>query len=141
MSSFFNMFTKFTTRNLNEYNKIIDVIVSCETPSHHNTAKNMIEQFAKNCDHRIHMLWKNAWIGLLDLSFNGFREYNSYKMTTNVQIESVINHCNEWLTQYTQWEQEEKEQEEKQEQKKRAKIDIIGFSPLFKKKKSKRKSE
>ena len=81
-------------------------------------AKNMIEQFAKNCDHRLHILWKNAWYNLFKLNFKGFRKYQSYKLSTNIQIESVINHCNEWLTQYTQWEQEEKEQEEKREQKK-----------------------
>lgn len=137
MSSFFNMFIEFTTRNLNEYNKIIDVIVSCETPSHHNIAKNMIEQFAKNCDYRIHMLWKNAWYNLFKLNFKGFRKYQSYKLSTNIQIESVINHHNEWLNQYSLWEQEEKELEEKREQKKRSKIDIAGFSVLFKKKKRK----
>ena len=139
MSSFFNMFTKFTTKNLNEYNKIIETICSCENLSHHNVVKNMIEQFAKNCDHRLHLLWKNAWCGLLRLNFRGFEKYRSYKLSTNVQIESVINHCNEWLTQYKTWEQEEKDLEEKREQKKRAKIDIAGFSALFKKK-TKRKS-
>ena len=137
MSSFFNMFTEFTTRNLNEYNKIIKTIVSCENLSHHNVIKNMIEQFAKNCDHRIDLLWKNVWYELLRLNFKEFRKYQSYKLSTNTQIKSVINHCNEWLTQYNLWEQEEKDLEEKREQKKRAKIDIAGFSVLFKKKKRK----
>lgn len=134
------MYINFTSKNLNEYNKIIDTIVSCEKPSQYNMVKNMIEQFAKNCDHRIHMLWKNVWIKLLDLSFNGFKEYNSYKITTNIQIESIINHYNEWLTQYTNWELEEKENKEKHEQEKRIKKDIKGFSILFKKKPIRKKS-
>lgn len=137
MSSFFNMFTEFTTRNLNEYNKIIETIGSCENLSHHNVVKNMIEQFAKNCDHRIELLRKNAWHELFKLNFKGFRKYQSYKLSTNIQIKSVVNHCNEWLSQYNAWEQEEKDLEEKREQKKRAKIDIAGFSVLFKKKKRK----
>ena len=137
MSSFFNMFTEFTTRNLNEYNKIIETIGSCENLSHHNVVKNMIEQFAKNCDHRIELLRENAWHELFKLNFKGFRKYQSYKLSTNIQIKSVVNHCNEWLVQYNAWEQEEKDLEEKREQKKRAKIDITGFSVLFKKKKRK----
>lgn len=136
MSSFFIMYINFTSKNLNEYNKIIDVLMSCKTPSHHDIVKNMAKQFAKNCDHRLGMLRKYAWIKLLRFSLEGFKNYKSYKHSTDTQIESIIIHCNEWVTQYDQWVQEEKEKEEKD---KKSKIDIKGFKHLFKKKK--RKSE
>lgn len=136
MSSFFIMYINFTSKNLNEYNKIIDVLMSCKTPSHHDVVKTMVEQFAKNCDHRLRMLRKYAWIKLLRFSLVGFKNYKSYRHSTDTQIESIVIHCNEWVTQYDQWIQEEREKEEKD---KKSKIDIKGFKHLFKKKK--RRSE
>lgn len=138
MSSFFNMYIEYTDRNLKEYNKILITLISCQTLSQFDVVKNMAEQFARNCDHRQKTLKKNAWKDLLCLSTNGFRNYYSYVESTSIQIENVINHCNEWVHQYDEWLADEKKKEEEIELKKKTRKYISGFTDLFKKKRKKK---
>ena len=90
------MYMECADRNLKEYNKILSTLISCQTTSQFDVVKNMAEQFARNCDHRQKTLRKNAWKELLYFSTNGFCKYYDYVESTSIQIEGVINHCNEW---------------------------------------------
>ena len=130
------MYIEFTTKNLREYNKIIDVLVSCSKPEQFNITKNMVDNFARNCDFRLYKLNRRALFHFYSL--NIWKEYKSYRTTTNIQIESIVNHCNEWLKNYDEFLVEQKLQTEKEEQKKKSKKDIKGLASLFKKKSKKK---
>lgn len=130
------MYMEFTTKNLREYNKIINVLVSCSKPEQFNITKNMVDNFARNCDFRLYKLKRRALFHFYSL--NIWKEYKSYRTTTNIQIESIVNHCNEWLKNYDEFLVEQKLQTEKEEQKKKSKKDIKGLASLFKKKPKKK---
>lgn len=130
------MYIEFTTKNLREYNKIIDVLVSCSKPEQFDITKNMVDNFARNCDFRLYKLKRRALSHFYSL--NIWKEYKSYRTTSNIQIESIINHCNEWLKNYDEFLIEQKSQTEKEEQKKKSKKDIKGLASLFKKKSKKK---
>lgn len=130
------MYIEFTTKNLREYNKIIDVLVSCSKPEQFDITKNMVDNFARNCDFRLYKLKRRALSHFYSL--NIWKEYKSYRTTSNIQIESIINHCNEWLKNYDEFLAEQKLQTEKEEQKKKSKKDIKGLASLFKKKSKKK---
>ena len=130
------MYIEFTTKNLREYNKIIDVLVSCSKPEQFNITKNMVDNFARICDFRLYKLKRRALFLFYSLTI--WKEYKSYRTTTNIQIESIVNHCNEWLKNYDEFLVEQKLQTEKEEQKKKSKKDIKGLASLFKKKSKKK---
>ena len=134
------MYTEYTTRNLNEYYKLVSVIDGVKNPEQYDAFKNMVEQFARNCDFRQDNLKRLAWLRTLKLDLRGWREYRSYKTSTMTQIEAVINLCNLWTEQYDQWIQDEKAEEEELEKLKKKKIDINGFGTCFKIKTKKKKN-
>lgn len=132
------MYKEYTTRNLNEYRKLVSVIDGVKNPEQFEVFRNMVEQFARNCDFRQEQLEKYAIRKLFMLSTKAWREYKSYKTSTMIQIDAVIKLCNLWNEQYDQWIQDEKTEEEEFEKQKKQKIDIEGFNPCFKLKKKKR---
>lgn len=126
------MYKEFLTRNFNEYKKIEAVIDSTTKPEQFEVVEEMVMQFAKNCDFRLSKLKRRAWIDFL----NGRKwdEYFYYKKSTNLQIESIVELCGCWKTQYSNWLEEQRIEEENQEALNKKKIDIKGFNSLFKKK-------
>lgn len=122
-------------KNLQEYNKVISVINSAKNPDHFDVCYNMTQTFAQNCDFRQNKLYKIAWKKMLGLTMSGWRDYYSYKKTTLLQIDHIINLCNMWNEQYDMWLEEQKMEDEKKELDKLKKITIKGFSSYFKLKK------
>ena len=136
MSSFFNMYIEYTDRNLKEYNKILNTITSCQNKTHYETIISMAEQFARNSDLRRCNLKKRSMYGILKFSLLEYKEYLRYKNSALEQIESIIQHCNDWTQQYDDWTLKQKEIDEKNQKDKKT---ISGFSELFKKRRSKKK--
>ena len=130
------MYTEYTTKNLNEYNKIMKVIDCCETTVHFEIVKNMAETFANNCDFRLEKLRRRSWFGLRR---SYYKEYKSYKESADIQVHSIVDECNDWAQQYQEWEATAAKQREEEKDKRPPKKDIVGFAKLFKKnKRSKR---
>lgn len=133
------MYIDFTSKNLAEFYKIVQVLDTCEYPTQFDIVKNMARQFGKNCDFRQSKLKKIAYKKLLKFSVQGFDDYFKYKESTSNQVQTIIDKCNLWLTEYDNWVTEQKAKEESNKLKANSKISIIGFQKLFKKKNQKKK--
>ena len=132
------MYVEYTTRNLNEYRKIVAIVESCKNTGQFEVVKNVVEQFGRNCDFRDSQLKKRAW---KTLSRKAYREYKNYNETAHIQVEGVVALCNMWVDQYRAWEEAEAKaiEDEKEEKKKMPpKKDIAGFGSLMKKNKKKK---
>lgn len=138
---YYMIYTEYIDKNLQEYNKISDIIESTENPEQFEITKNVAEQFAHNCDVRLDILKQYAILKSLSLKFKYWKYYFTYKKSSEIQIKSVIIMCNNWLEQYNDYLQQQKIEEEEHKNFLKDKIDILGFSTLFKKtKKSKNKN-
>lgn len=126
-----NMYLDFTTKQLNEYNKLIKVIESCSNPDHHTSTVNIIQSFGKLCDNRKNILKKRAWVNIFKFNFTPMTEYMKYKEAALEQVQSLIDYSNYWLDQYNIW---ETEQQKCNEENKKERIKIIGFSNILRKK-------
>ena len=126
-----NMYLDFTTKQLNEYNKLIKVIESCSNPDHHISTVNIIHSFGKLCDSRKNILKKRAWVNMFKFNFAPMAEYMKYKEATMEQVQSLIDYSNYWLDQYNAW---ETEQQKYNEENKKERVKIIGFSNILRKK-------
>lgn len=135
-----NMYLNFTSKQLVEYNKIINIIESCTNAIHHANTINIIKSFGKTCDYRKYMLKKRAIIKLLKFDIRGWIEYNKYHNATLEQVQSLIDYSNYWLEQFEAWENEQllQKQENENNEKKKERIYIKGFSNILKKKTSKK---
>lgn len=132
------MYREYTTRNLNEYRKIVAIVESCKNLDQLETVKNVIQQFGKNCDFRDNRLKNCIW---KTLSLKAYREYKSYNISARVQIDHILEIYNSWVEQYMAWEEAElKAIEEEKEGKKKMppKKDVSGFGSLLKKNKKKK---
>ena len=132
------MYIEYTTRNLKEYHKIVDILESCKNTDHFETVKNVVEQFGKNCDYRDSYLKKRAW---KTLSLKAYKEYREYNKMAHLQVDQIVSICNMWAQQYRDWEEAELKvaEEEKEESKKMPpKKPIVGFGCLMKKNKRKK---
>ena len=132
------MYREYTTRNLNEYHKLVEVVHSCKNLEQFEVVKNMVEQFGRNCDFRDSKLKVRIW---RTLSLNAYKEYKSYNRTAHLQVEEIVGICNMWVEQYSAWEAAEMKaaEEEKEASKKLPpKKNIAGFGTLLKKNKKKK---
>lgn len=130
MSSFFNMYIDFTSRNLNEYHKICKVFEDATTPEHYEVAKEMVTQFACNCDKRRELLTRRAIWHFYCPSY--WKERKAYHRATLIQLQDLIELSNEWTAQYEQWSISNKLQEEEKEKKRKSKRTVTGFQTLNK---------
>jgi hypothetical protein len=131
------MYLKFTTSQLNEYNKIINTLTSSSTKIHYAVVIRMIENFSKNCDNRKKLLKKNMWLKLLKFNYIGVREYKTYIVATTEQVDNLITYCNTWLEQYNKWEDELIKESEENKNFRGDKVTVVGFSKLLKRKRIK----
>lgn len=132
------MYREYTTRNLNEYHKLVEVISSCKNPDQFEGVKNMVDQFGKNCDFRDSKLKSRIW---KTLSLKAYKEYKSYSKSAHLQVEEIVKIYNMWVEQYSAWEAAEMKavEEEKEANKKLPpKKNIAGFGTLLKKNKKKK---
>jgi hypothetical protein len=133
------MYLDFTTKQLNEYNKLIKVIESCTNTIHHTNTINIIKSFGKTCDCRKYILKKQAIIKLLKFDISGWDEYNKYCNATIEQVQSLIDYSNYWLEQFEAWENEQllQKQEDERENNQKKRIKIQGFANVLKKQRKK----
>ena len=132
------MYREYTTRNLNEYRKIVAIVESCKNFEQFESVKNIVEQFGRNCDFRDTQLKKRIW---KTLSLKAYKEYKSYNTSAHLQVEEIVALCNLWVDQYREWEATEARaiEDEKEEKKKMPpKTDIVGFGGLLRKNKRKK---
>ena len=131
-----NTYLNFTSIQLIEYNKIINIIESCTNVIHHTNTINVIKSFGKTCDYRKYILKKQAIIKLLKFDISGWVEYNKYRIATLEQVQSLIDYSNYWLEQFEAWEKEQK-QENERENNQKERIKILGFANVLKKQRKK----
>lgn len=132
------MYKEYTTRNLNEYRKLVEVIHSCKNPEQFEVVKNVAERFGQNCNFRDSKLKSRIW---KTLSPKAYKEYKSYNQTAHLQVDEIIRICNIWVERYNAWEATEmKAAEEENETNKRLpqKKNIVGFGTLLRKNKKKK---
>ena len=72
------MYKEYMTRTINEYNKIISTIDSCETVLHYQVVENMLSVFADNCDRRLENLKWRAWFGFSIQKIRDYINFNKY---------------------------------------------------------------
>lgn len=132
-------YIEYTNQNLQEYNKLTAIIESTKTIEQFEVVKNIAELFAHNCDIRSENLKKLAITQLLQLNLKHWKNYKSYRASAGIQVQYIIDMCNEWIAQYNKWCNERKIEEEEHKNSLKDKIDILGFSSLFKKNKKRNK--
>ena len=130
------MYLEFATKQLNEYNKLIKIIESCETVEHHSNAIVILRSFGKMCDSRKRKLRNLAIKNALKLQFETINEYYKYKEATMEQVKTLIDYSNSWIDQYEAWEKSQEIQAQSQSDR-GEKIDVVGFAKLLKKKRKK----
>lgn len=128
------MYLEFTTKQLNEYNKLIKMIESCETAEHYDNTVIIMRSFGKICDNRKRILRNYAIKGLLRFNSQPIDEYYKYKEATMEQIKTLINYSNAWLEQYEAWEKRQEAERVAKGDQREDKIDVVGFAKLLKKK-------
>jgi hypothetical protein len=132
------MYKEYTTRNLNEYYKIVAAIESCDTLAQFEVARDMVDIFGNNCDFRYARLKRQA---LSKLSYTKYKEFRAYHESTKVQIETLIRMCEAWARAYDEWlDMEARSNAEREEELKKMppKKEILGFGALLKKNKRKK---
>lgn len=105
MTLFFIMFTEYYTKNLNEYNKIIDVLYSCENTDHIECSQNMVEAFVENSNFRLEKLRKRAAKNFWNKLYR--KEYKSYKDIVSYQLDDISTTIQAWVDGYKKSLQEE----------------------------------
>ena len=131
------MYLEYTTKQLIEYNKLIKIIESCETPKHHSNTVDMMTRFGKICDRRQKTLQIYAIRNLLKFNTQPLDEYYKYKNATKEQVETLINYSNTWVKQYEAWGKKQESEMQANKDYRGDKIDVIGFAKLLKKKRKK----
>lgn len=124
------LFSKYTTANLNEYNKIMASIDSSQNLDHYEVLTKMCRQFGRNCDYRLASLKRRIW---KEWSFSSIDDYYRYKKSTNIQVKALMDRLKYFYDSYQEWLKEYNEEQEEKELKKKQKKPISGFSKLFKK--------
>lgn len=82
------------TRTINEYNKIIKVIDSCESVEHYMVVENMLYQFADNCEKRIIKLRADAW------TWGRVKKYVNYDKYVSLVIDNLTNYYESIVQEY-----------------------------------------
>lgn len=82
------------TRTINEYNKIIKVIDSCESIEHYMVVENMLYQFADNCEKRIIKLRADAW------TWRRVKEYVNYDRYVYLVIDNLTKYYEAIIQEY-----------------------------------------
>ena len=127
------MFIEYYSKNLNEYQKIISTLDSCETWDAFLYIEKMSLSFVKHCENRDIKL-KNRWLKQI---WN-YRRYRGWKMFTKaatIQCETAAHKIKTWADGYQMALEEAKTLIQKEEEESKKRKIISGFVPLFKKKK------
>lgn len=124
------MYIEFTTKQLNEYNKLLTTLDSLQTPEQHATYVNMVKNFGNICDYRLYRLKKHTIKQCLKFNYKAIKEYKKYKEATAEQATNLVLYSNEWLDKYEEWEKRQNEQE--------CRLVVNGFAKLLKKKQKRR---
>lgn len=82
------------TRTINEYNKIIKVIDSCESVEHYMVVENMLYQFADNCEKRLIKLRADAW------TWGRVKKYVNYDKYISLVIDNLTNYYESIVQEY-----------------------------------------
>lgn len=82
------------TRTINEYNKIIKVIDSCESVEHYMVVENMLYQFADNCEKRLIKLRADAW------TWRRVKKYVNYDKYVSLVIDNLTNYYESIVQEY-----------------------------------------
>lgn len=123
-------YIEYTSRNLSEYTKIKNTILSATNKDHFEVVKCMVNTFVNNCNFRSSLLKKIAICNIL--SFNHWREYKLYHDSASEQLDSLTEICSAWVDQYNEWMNEQKQDELDKELKSKKRVKVVGFSSLFK---------
>lgn len=124
------MYIEFTTKQLNEYNKLLTTLDSLQTPEQHAIYVNMVKNFGNICDYRLYRLKKHTIKQCLKFNYKAIKEYKKYKEATSEQATNLVSYSNEWLDKYEEWEKQQNEQERR--------LVVNGFAKLLKKKQKRR---
>ena len=128
-----NMYREFYSKNLEEYNKIIKILDSCETWDQFLCMENVAYSFARNCEWRRNVLFDRYERGI---SIKRYKEYRKYEQASELQCKDLMDRVAGWADSYKNTLEEAKVIIEKQDEESKKRKVIPGFK--FPKRKSKR---
>ena len=127
------MFIEYYSKNLNEYQKIISTLDSCETWDSFLYIEKMSLSFVKHCENRDIKL-KNRWLKQI-WNYRKYREWKMFADAASIQCETAAHQIKVWADGYQMALEEAKTLIQKEEEESKKRKIISGFVPLFKKKK------
>ena len=127
------MFIEYYSKNLNEYQKIISTLDSCETWDAFLYIEKMSLGFVKHCENRDIKL-KNRWLKQI-WNYRRYREWKMFTKAATIQCETAAHKIKTWADGYQMALEEAKTLIQKEEEESKKRKIISGFVPLFKKKK------
>ena len=131
------MYTEFYTKTLNEYNKILKILDSCETWEQFCTMENISYTFAQNCEWRTTKLYNYFERGF---SISRYKNYRSFEKMAKIMCDDLIDQIKTWTELYKNALDEATQLTQKQDEDSKKRKIVGGFNGLFKKtKKCKRK--
>ena len=125
------MYTNLVDKNIKEYNKIVNIIQSCQDIQHMKCVEKCCLQFLDNCQNRFNTLTKQALKRFWEVDV--WEERKRYKEFTELQATEMMNLIKLWRKKYDEYMEEERVKEEEKKMKPKKMKKIIGFNKLLKK--------